>query len=224
VVFHRRHGDVHLSHTVYHGFIVVPSEGNIMNKLVKGSIAGAAGIALLLGGAGTFALWNDSVGVTSSNVGSGTLRITDTGVAGAWTDASATMRNGAVVTPASQKMVPGDTWTFTKEITVAATGKNLLADLTFDTASITATDIPVSELSYVFVATPASDAGSATVGSTPIATNTYRVTPGTLATTKFTVTFTIAYKDVPAGNVLTAQAKTIDLSGLKIKLTQVRPA
>ena len=29
-----------------------------MNKLVKGSIAGAAGIALLLGGAGTFALWN----------------------------------------------------------------------------------------------------------------------------------------------------------------------
>ena len=29
-----------------------------MNKLVKGSIAGAAGIALLLGGAGTLALWN----------------------------------------------------------------------------------------------------------------------------------------------------------------------
>ena len=31
-----------------------------MNKLVKGSIAGAAGIILLMGGAGSLAYWNDS--------------------------------------------------------------------------------------------------------------------------------------------------------------------
>ncbi|GAA4161655.1 hypothetical protein GCM10022286_19570 [Gryllotalpicola daejeonensis] len=36
-----------------------------MNKLFKGAIASAAGVALLLGGAGTFALWEDTAGLRS---------------------------------------------------------------------------------------------------------------------------------------------------------------
>ncbi len=31
-----------------------------MNKMIKGSIAGATGVALLMGGFGTYALWSDS--------------------------------------------------------------------------------------------------------------------------------------------------------------------
>ena len=44
-----------------------------MNKLVKGAVAGAAGIALLLGGAGTFALWNASTNVSTGSISTGTL-------------------------------------------------------------------------------------------------------------------------------------------------------
>ena len=35
-------------------------KGNEMNKLTKGAIATAAGVILLMGGAGTLAYWNDS--------------------------------------------------------------------------------------------------------------------------------------------------------------------
>ena len=52
-----------------------------MNKLVKGSIAAAAGISLLMGGAGSLALWNDSVTVNAGTVSSGTLDVS-TGTAG----------------------------------------------------------------------------------------------------------------------------------------------
>ena len=31
------------------------------NKMIKGSVAGATGIVLLMGGFGTYALWSDSV-------------------------------------------------------------------------------------------------------------------------------------------------------------------
>ena len=64
-----------------------------MNKLTKGAIATAAGIALLMGGAGTFALWNDSVGVNGGTVQTGTLDIDTTGT-GTWKDVSSTVVGG----------------------------------------------------------------------------------------------------------------------------------
>ena len=50
-----------------------------MNKMIKGSIAGATGIALLMGGFGTYALWSDSQGISSGTVQSGTLDIVSRG-------------------------------------------------------------------------------------------------------------------------------------------------
>ena len=205
-----------------------------MNKLVKGSIAGAAGIALLLGGAGTFALWNDSVTTPAGTVTTGELRIASaTTPAGVWTEQSTTgTRNGGVgtviVPSTSLQMVPGDTWRFTKTVTLTTTGKNLLADLTFDPASIVvaANTIPSTELEYKFVAaapTPAV-ATNATVVQSATNTNVYRVTPGTGSTTTVTVTFDITFKDIaPATNVAAGQNKSIDVSGLKLTLNQVRP-
>ena len=58
-----------------------------MNKLLKGSIAGAAGIALLLGGAGTFALWNDTAAASGGTVQSGNLSVVLNG-SPAWKDIS----------------------------------------------------------------------------------------------------------------------------------------
>src|SRR5690606_4954316 len=82
-------------------------------KLVKGSIAGAAGIALLLGGAGTLAYWNDSADVNSAaSISTGTLSVAST-IAGSWS-------NGTIA-----NYVPGDSNVYTETFTVTAVGDNL---------------------------------------------------------------------------------------------------
>ena len=196
-----------------------------MNKLLKGSIAVAAGIALLLGGAGTFALWNDSAATAGGTVTTGTMSILPGAAAGVWND----MSTGTAVSidPAVVKMVPGDTWTFTKTVEITAAGKNLQADLTFDPSTIiAASGTPTEELGYTFTAAAASGASLATVTSaTPaIAANTVRFKPTveTVATSNVTFVFTIKYNNVTT-NVKTGQAKAVDLSKFAVKLTQVRP-
>jgi len=207
-----------------------------MNKLVKGSIAGVAGIALLLGGAGTFALWNDSVTAPAGTISSGQLRIADaTTPAGAWTDISAgnpiggaplTTSGTGTATVVNQKMVPGDKWRYTRTITLTTTGKNLLADLTFDPTSVVS-GLPTGEFEYAFTAAPVAATGAATVAETSAGSNVWRVTPGTAATTNFTVTLDVTFKDITttAGNVVAGQNVTaaINAGALKFTLKQVRP-
>ena len=96
-----------------------------MNKLVKGSIAGAAGIALLLGGAGTFALWNSNATLTAPSISSGqlALRANNNGV---WKAA-----DGTEITPATYRMIPGQTLTYTQTLTVNAVGNGIKANLTY---------------------------------------------------------------------------------------------
>ena len=91
-----------------------------MNTMLKGSIAGATGIALLMGGFGTYALWSDSEQLAANGVQSGDLAI-DT-AAGTWDDANTTAANDW---SAADKMVPGDKVTYTQAFTVTGTGKNL---------------------------------------------------------------------------------------------------
>lgn len=206
-----------------------------MNKLVKGSIAGAAGIALLLGGAGTFALWNDSITANAGNVSSGQLRIADSATpGGSWTDQSSTIVTGsgtalpttttAGVTTVTAKIVPGDKWRYTRQIVLTTTGKNLLADLSFDPASIT-NGLPAGEFTYTLTATPVVAAGSAAVVETAVGSNVYRVTPGTASTTTVNVTLDINFTNITAtgGNLTAGQNQTINVSALKFNLAQVRP-
>ncbi|GAA1478357.1 hypothetical protein GCM10009623_28030 [Nocardioides aestuarii] len=91
-----------------------------MNKMMKGSVAGATGIALLMGGFGTYALWSDSEQLAQNGVQSGDLTI-DT-AAGSYDDANTAAANDWT---ASDKMVPGDKVTYTQTFTVTGTGKNL---------------------------------------------------------------------------------------------------
>ena len=103
-----------------------------MNKMIKGSIAGATGVALLMGGFGTYALWSDSEQLAENGVQSGVLTIdtTDgvyddagtTGVANDWT--------------ASDLMVPGDVVTYTQTFTVNGTGKNLAGTIALDVEDV----------------------------------------------------------------------------------------
>ena len=91
-----------------------------MNKLVKASVAAAAGIALLMGGAGSLALWNDSASVATGSVTTGRLTLASAG-AGVWGKNS-----GAGVA----LWVPGNSDTFTQDFTVTATGDQMSATLT----------------------------------------------------------------------------------------------
>lgn len=197
-----------------------------MNKLVKGSIAGAAGIALLLGGAGTFALWNDSQVVSSSTVQTGTLSIAQP-TAPVWTDRSANAIGGTTFDPATQKIVPGDTVRLTQTVTVTGEGKNLkarlsLADLAAAIPAALSTPITVGGDTFVPVTvalatTPAT--GAAAMTAVAGQANVYEVIPNTGANT-YTVTVDVTFD--ARTNDKVGQAQTVDLSKVNFALTQVR--
>jgi alternate signal-mediated exported protein len=191
-----------------------------MNKLLKGAVAGAAGIALLLGGAGTFALWNDAATVSGGTIATGTLSIAKTGTA-TWTDISPTVASGATFNPATQALVPGDKVQLKQSVVVSTTGKNLKAEFTFNPASITTNAALAGLLDYTLVATPVVATGSATVASSGV--NTYTITPGSAATTTVDVTFTVEFKDTTTGTTAQNIAAAANLTGLSFTLTQVRP-
>jgi len=107
-----------------------------MNKLVKGSIAGAAGIALLLGGAGTLASWNSSVSDAGSaaTITAGTLNVAPSTTAGVWSD-----QVGPIADISAYRIVPGAKLTYTKTFNVTATGNNLKGTVAVTEGSITGT-------------------------------------------------------------------------------------
>ncbi|MGW9627519.1 alternate-type signal peptide domain-containing protein [Microbacterium sp. NPDC055521] len=103
-----------------------------MNKTTKGTIAVAAAIALLMGGAGTLAYWQDSATAAAATITTGKLdveipkgcewKVTNSG-------ASATINKIA-----DFRMVPGDTVTCTVGFSTLATGDNLQAKAEIDWA------------------------------------------------------------------------------------------
>jgi alternate signal-mediated exported protein len=178
-----------------------------MNKLIKGAIACAAGIALLLGGAGTFALWNSTAAAGAGHIKSGTLSLAAP-TAGAW----ANITTGAPVAIADIddfRMVPGNVLQFTQTLAVNATGDDLTADLTYDPLSITGTAALKSALVPTLTAT-ASGAGIVSAG-----TNAFTVTPSASSAT-VTVVLTVELPE----SVTTGQGGTVNLGGLTFTLTQ----
>jgi alternate signal-mediated exported protein len=170
-----------------------------MNKLVKGAIAGAAGIVLLMGGAGSLALWNDSATIADASVSSGTLAITAS--AGSWTG------NPAL-------MVPGDTATYTANLTITAKGTNLHSTLSIDPASITGTAALKGALVTSFTL------GAVTGGTlTSSGTNQYEVA-ATQPAGSITVPVTVTVSLPSSVSGTTAQNGTVSLNDLAFKLDQ----
>jgi alternate signal-mediated exported protein len=171
-----------------------------MNKFTKGAIATGAGIVLLLGGAGTFALWNDSASVSGGSIASGTLTIDQDG-AGSWSDVSVSATPVAILDIDGFLVVPGDVIEFTQSFEVGATGDNLEATLDVDDTTIdwgawdgiASADVTVN--GGVAEITDANDGDVIVV----------------------TVTFTFPY-DLTDQNA--TQGATVDLSDLEITLTQ----
>lgn len=165
-----------------------------MNKLVKGSVAAAAGIALLMGGAGSLALWNDSVAVSAGTVSSGTLDVS-TGTAGSWS-------------PSIAKIVPGDTVVYTQVLNLSATGDNLKATVSSNIGTIT-NGISGSTATSSFVV---KNSGGTVV--TPTA-GVYTLNGAYTVE----VTITVAFPTSVTGT--TGQNASVDLSTLSVTVTQV---
>jgi alternate signal-mediated exported protein len=185
-----------------------------MNKLVKGAIAGAVGIALLLGGAGTFALWNSSIGVASGTISTGTLAF-GTATGATWTDNSP----GALTTtfdPTSQKIVPGDVVSLSQNITISATGKNLVAQLAYQPSSVAIPTDLVGKIVPTITVTKVS--GDATITGNGTSTP-YTITPAAGGSTILKVVISFAFSSTTSGVV--GQGESVDLSGASFTLTQI---
>jgi len=91
---------------------------------VKGTVAAAAGVAVLLGGMGTFALWNQSgaIGTTGTSTG----HLTATFGTMTWQDVTPGGVAAHAVTPATFNMVPGDVLEGTATITYSVEGENIV--------------------------------------------------------------------------------------------------
>ena len=176
-----------------------------MNKLVKGAVATAAGVALLMGGAGTFAYWNDSVGVSGATITAGNLKVADSGTAGTWTVLkNGSLGTGAIGTVGASAVAvsdistfvasPGDTLTYTKTVRITASGNNLTAKLAISDASI----LPVTEQTpganralADYLTKTASITATGTGISTKASDGTYTITPSAGPITASTVTVTV---------------------------------
>lgn len=180
-----------------------------MNKLLTGLVAGAAGLVLIAGGAGSLALWNDAAQVNAGSVDAGVMTIAAD--AGTWS-------------PGIALWVPGDSATYTTNVTVELAGDHLSTELTLDGSSIVGVggDDLLNALSIQLGVGAVTGGGTVTPTGTP---NVYTVvsnTPTVATTLTFPVTVTV---DFPADSVTgtVAQNQSVDLSGVAVQLSQLAP-
>ncbi len=190
-----------------------------MNKLTKGAIAGAAGVALLLGGGGTFALWSSSQTVVAGPVRSGELSM-DPLTQATWRDVSADLAGGPRTIPTSEigayAIVPGDTLEVVQKATVHATGKNLKAKLSIDPLSLMADGANADFRDALRYTT------ALTINGTAVPMNadgSYSVKAAD-GVSSVVYTATIAFPSTVSGTAF--QNRAIDLSNTRVTLQQVR--
>ncbi|WP_448221551.1 alternate-type signal peptide domain-containing protein [Gordonia iterans] len=175
-----------------------------MNRKTKGALAAGAGAILLLGGAGSLALWSDEDQVSGGDITAGDFGI-DCGTTGTWTDQSGDVPV-VTINPASDLMVPGDTWVYTGDCAVTATGKNMKAEMTVTGIGSGSTN-PATP--WVTITT--------TVDGQPATSAPVEVTGGTTVPVTVSVVFSSATPDTEFTN------GTINVSGMTLQLNQVRP-
>ncbi len=188
-----------------------------MNKLTKGAIATAAGVILLIGGAGTFATWNAQVGVTGQTITAGNLAVS--AGTGTWSSSL----SGAISNIGSYRIVPGDTLTFTQPVTFTAQGHTLTATVAVDPASVVAAsnaaaDIALKNFITSSAAVTVSGAGTGITQSG----NTITVTgsdSGVNPTATITVTIPFS-KGATAGAENTAKLGAVELNDFNVTITQ----
>lgn len=135
-----------------------------MNKMAKGALATGVGVALLLGGGGTLAVWNQSANASAGTIAAGDLNLTtETGV---WTSNI----SGAVASIATYKIVPGEKLTYTQNVDVTLTGNNIAGNLTVTGAGVNGTGAAAFKAANISV-TPVSLKKGATAVANPLKTS-----------------------------------------------------
>ncbi|MCU1425251.1 MAG: alternate-type signal peptide protein [Microbacteriaceae bacterium] len=182
-----------------------------MNKLIKGSIAGAAGIALLLGGAGTLAFWNDDAIITGATITAGDLDVAPV----ASPAAGDGWKRGTTVIPniTGYKIVPGDVLTYTQSFDVTATGDNLKATAALSPTAITAAT-PGKAADDALATLLKSSAGF-TVGGAATTVVAPKVGKQTIV-----VTTTITFPSATAAVDNAAKLGAVNLANFTVALTQ----
>ena len=206
-----------------------------MNKLVKGAIAGAAGIVLLMGGAGSLAYWNDSAnagpGAGSNSITAGTLTITAAN-AGSWTKGFYNAAGTVVTAPAAVaslsavRIVPGNRLVYTQNFNVVGTGDDLYFTISSTAGAVTGATAGAADVALAAQinasGTTAFSIASITGGTVVPATTpgTYKVSSNAGTPSTIAVTWTV---DFPFGAtaVTTAKPGAVSLSQGSITLTQV---
>ncbi|MCU1570464.1 MAG: hypothetical protein JWR33_1205 [Naasia sp.] len=171
-----------------------------MKKLITAAIAGTVGLGLLLGGAGTFALWNTSAAITAQTVTAGHLTLTNS--TGSWATGSGTVISNI----ANYRIIPGQSIVYTTTLTVDAVGDGIKAALTSPTLTGTGTlDTIITKNMQVFAVTGNAVATTA---------NNYTFTSGT---STLNVKVTITFPDVTGTTGMDGQ---LALSALNFTLAQ----
>ena len=190
-----------------------------MNKLTKAGIATAAGIALLMGGAGTLAYWNDSANLTGGAITAGTLSINTPVPAGTWSSD----KTGAIANIANYKVVPGEKLTYTTTVGVTVVGDALKAELQLGTAAITAANAAgntTQQNANDALATALGSSAALTATGTGV-TNVAGVYKIDTTATSVTVSASITFPYGTAGSNNAAKNGKVDLSNFSLTLTQV---
>ncbi|MEL7977238.1 alternate-type signal peptide domain-containing protein [Isoptericola sp. F-RaC21] len=181
---------------------------------VKGAVAAAAGIAVLLGGAGTFALWNMSTPFAGATVTTGELSVTG-GTPMVWDDITPGHEN-TIEDIGTFRMAPGDVIESTATMTVIAQGENIVVK-----PAITAPDGG----DYVAALPPAlqDDLSIDITLSGDGIDEDGELTAGTHDVTVTTI-FRFAEDAGDTKNDRTTMNQTVDLTTVNITLQQVAPS
>lgn len=182
-----------------------------MNKATKGAIAAGAAAVLLLGGLGSFALWQDSETVSGGDINSGELNFEPSGTPGVWTDISVTPNVVIGADPSGYLVVPGDILTYDTTYTVNSAGENIAATITADFTGIGGGN----ELAARLNPQVSVDGGPALASGSAVPL------PLTSPTQTIEVTVTITFDDTTPG--LIAQNQSVNLNDFTLTLDQVRP-
>jgi alternate signal-mediated exported protein len=175
-----------------------------MNKFTKASVAGAVGIALLLGGAGSFATWNASASLSAGSITAGSMTMTAP-TAGAWSNI--TKGTAVAVNPGTFHMVPGNTLKYVGALNISGEGDDLTAELTSNVKDLVQGDIAAT------VALTSSDSNIVAIAGN-------QVTLKKAGSATVTVTITLTFASTATGQ----QNAVADLGTLKFTLTQVDPS
>ena len=177
-------------------------------KLMKGAAAIAIGAAVLMGGAGTFALWS----VDQSVAQEGAIQTGDLDLklgTAKWKLNGADLSGGV----GSVKLVPGDVLELTQPVTVTAIGRDLKSQLSLPTENMFGEAPELKKHFTVDMALPSVEWAT----KAPTAANTYSITAGSAAYGPVDATVTITFD----ANGREAVDSSVDLAKVAFRLDQV---